>query len=89
MKVGDRARIKLTTIGLVTNCSTGPGLIDRIRIRSPFIFLRSFLFLKIVLIFANSEDPDGMLHFAAFHQGHHCLPQYPFMVSSIHRVNII
>ena len=23
--------------------------------------------------FANSEDPDEMPHFAAFHQGQHCL----------------
>ena len=103
MKESDWAEIKLTTpgstIGLVTNCSTGPGVIDTKRIGSPFISLRSFrleyskydvfLFLKIVPIFANSEDPDEMLHFAAFHLGLHCLPQYPFMVSSIHRVNII
>ena len=25
--------------------------------------------------FANSEDPDEMLHNAAFHQGLHCLPK--------------
>ena len=25
---------------------------------------------------ANSEDPDEMQHFAAFHLGLHCLPKY-------------
>ena len=25
---------------------------------------------------ANSEDPDEMLHYAAFHQGLHCLLKY-------------
>ena len=24
---------------------------------------------------ANSDDPDEMLHIAAFHQGLHCLPR--------------
>ena len=27
---------------------------------------------------ANSEDPDEMQHYAAFQQGLHCLPKYPF-----------
>ena len=26
----------------------------------------------------NSADPDEMLPYAAFHQGLHCFPQYPF-----------
>ena len=34
--------------------------------------------LKIVFILANSEDPDEMLHFAAFHLGLHCLQKYTF-----------
>ena len=29
---------------------------------------------------ANSADPDEMQHNAAFHQGLHCLPKYPFKV---------
>ena len=37
-----------------------------------------FLSLKVVLIIANSVDPDEMQHYAAFHQGLHCLPKYSF-----------
>ena len=37
-----------------------------------------FLYLKIVLMLANSVDPDEMQHYAAFHLGLHCLPTYPF-----------
>ena len=37
-----------------------------------------FLSLKVVLICANSADPDEMQHDAAFHLGIHCLPKYPF-----------
>ena len=33
--------------------------------------------LRIVIILANSVDPDEMPHFAAFHLGLHCLPKYP------------
>ena len=29
--------------------------------------------MKTCFIFANSEDPDEMPHYAAFHQGLHCL----------------
>ena len=36
------------------------------------------LSLEIVLILANSVDPDEMPHYAAFHLGLHCLPKYPF-----------
>ena len=32
-----------------------------------------FLSLKVVLILANSADPDEMQHYAAFHLGFHCL----------------
>ena len=28
--------------------------------------------------FTNSVDPDEMQHYAAFHLGLHCLPNYPF-----------
>ena len=33
---------------------------------------------RIVFALTNSVDPDEMLHNAAFHQGLHCLPEYPF-----------
>ena len=29
-------------------------------------------------ILGNSEDPDEMPHFVAFHLGLHCFPKYPF-----------
>ena len=38
-------------------------------------FFRS---LKIVFVIANSEDPDEMVHYAAFHLGLHCLPKNAF-----------
>ena len=40
-------------------------------------FLNSNIFqaLKIAFILANSVDPDEMPHYAAFHQGFHCLPE--------------
>ena len=37
-----------------------------------------FLSLKVVLILANSADPDEMQHIAAFHLGLHCFPKYLF-----------
>ena len=37
-----------------------------------------FLSLKIIFVLANSADPDKMPHYAAFHQGLHSLPKYPF-----------
>ena len=33
--------------------------------------------MNIIIVIANSEDPDEMLHDAAFHLGLHCLPKYP------------
>ena len=33
----------------------------------------------IVFILANSEDPDEMPHYAAFHLALHCLQKYQFM----------
>ena len=36
-----------------------------------------FLSLKFTFILANSEDPDEMPHYAAFHLGLHCFPKYP------------
>ena len=37
-----------------------------------------FLSLNVVLILANSADPDEMQHYAAFHLGLHGLPNYLF-----------
>ena len=34
--------------------------------------------LKVVLVIANSRDPDEMQHNAAFHLGLYCLLNYPF-----------
>ena len=36
-----------------------------------FLSYDVFLSLEVVLILANSEDPDEMQHFAAFHLGLH------------------
>ena len=33
--------------------------------------------MKIILVLSNSEDPDEMLHYAAFHLGLHGLPKNP------------
>ena len=33
--------------------------------------------MKIVLMLANSEDPDEMQQYAAFHLDLHCLPKVP------------
>ena len=51
-----------------------------------FSELWSFLSLKIVLILANSADPNEMQHYAAFHLGLHCLPKYKFRGSRKQRV---
>ena len=45
---------------------------------SKFLNFNIFLSLKIVLILANSADPDEMQHDAAFHLGLYCLQKYPF-----------
>ena len=37
-----------------------------------------FLFLRVVLIYANSAEPDEMQLYAAFHLGLQCLPKFPF-----------
>ena len=37
-----------------------------------------FISLNIVLILANSEDPNEMQHYAAFHWSLHCLQKYMF-----------
>ena len=57
-----------------------------------------FLSLNFFLVLANSADPDEMQHYAAFHLGQHCLPNYPFsglggssrpLVNSVYQKNII
>ena len=37
-----------------------------------------FRSMKVVLITANSADPDEMQHYAAFHLGLHCLLKNQF-----------
>ena len=37
-----------------------------------------FFCVKIYFTFRNSVDPDEMQHYAAFHQGLHCLLMYLF-----------
>ena len=44
-----------------------------------------FLFLKTVLILANSADPDEMPPDTAFHLGLHCLLKYLFTVIQIEK----
>ena len=66
-----------------------PIHIDTISMGQPIVFFKGsqveyFLYydvyrsLKIVLILANSAEPDEMQHDAAFHLGLHYLPNYPF-----------
>ena len=47
-----------------------------------------FLSLKIVLVSANSVDPDEMPQYAAFLLGLHCLPKYPFRVHTNSNIQI-
>ena len=46
-----------------------------------------FLSLTVVLILANSAEPDEMQHDAAFHLGLHCLQKYLFRGFQYERVN--
>ena len=45
--------------------------------------------MKVVLILANSVDPDEMQDVAAVHLALHCLPKYRLGVSSIQRVIVL
>ena len=47
---------------------------------SKFRCIRS---LDVVLIFANSADPDEMQQYAAFPLGLHCLPMFPVALERI------
>ena len=47
-----------------------------------------FLSMKIVIVLANSRDPDGMLHHVVFHLGLHCLSKYRPPDKSVYRKNI-
>ena len=59
-----------------------PIFIHTISMGLPILYLRGhrynflnydvFRSLKVVLILANSADPDEMQHYAAFHLGLHC-----------------
>ena len=65
-----------------------PIHIDKINMGLPIVFFKGsqvkfskcdvFLSVRVVLILANSADPDQMQHYAAFHLGLHCLPKYLF-----------
>ena len=44
---------------------------------------------EIVLILANSAEPDEMQHYAAFHLGLHCLPKYLFWGFPVYKGLII
>ena len=46
--------------------------------RLKFLNFNMFLSMKTVFILANSADHDEMPHYAAFHQGLHCLSTYRF-----------
>ena len=52
-----------------------------VNMSEPVLFLSPddvYLTSKLVLILLNSADPGEMQHYAAFHQGLHCLPKYLF-----------
>ena len=55
-----------------------------------YIYKKNIVFhsLKIDFVLANSEDPDEMLHNAAFHLDLHYLPKYPFWGSGQQRVDM-
>ena len=59
-----------------------PIHIDAISIELPIVYFKGsqvvFLCLKVILILANSADPDEMQHYAAIHLGLQCLLNYPF-----------
>ena len=55
--------------------------IDTISMGLPIAYLNGFsklyiLSLRDVLILASNSDPDEMQHYAAFHLGLSCLPNY-------------
>ena len=47
---------------------------------SGYHFKKYCIFLSEDLFDLNSEDPDEMQHYAAFHLGLHCLQKYLFRV---------
>ena len=66
-----------------------PKHIDTVSMGLPILYFKGsqvevftnndvFLSLKVVLIWANSADPDEMQLFAAFYLDLHCLPKYRF-----------
>ena len=42
----------------------------------------------MVFVIANGANPDGMLPYAAFHLGLHCLPNYLFTIYRMKMVKI-
>ena len=56
-----------------------PIHIDTLSMGLPIVHFNDvFLSLIVVLILANSADPDEMQHYAAFHLGLYCLQKYSF-----------
>ena len=43
----------------------------------------------VVLILANSADPDEMQHHAAFHLCLYCFPKYPFRGFQYTKVKVV
>ena len=46
-----------------------------------------FLSMRVVLILANSADPDEMQHYAAFHLGLHCLSKFQYKANKKNHMN--
>ena len=59
------------TLYLLMNCSVW---FHRLNFSNKIIFIS----LRILIVLANSVDPDEMPHHAEFHLGLHCLPKYAF-----------
>ena len=62
-----------------------PININTISMGPPIVYFNGVIYvefskmtLKVVLILANSADPDEMQHYAAFHLGLHCFQKYSF-----------
>ena len=80
------ACIKVLTLCILMDF---PKYIDAISIGLPILYFNKgsqvdfskLIYIsvsEIVLILANSVDPDEMQHYAAFHLGLHCLQKHPF-----------
>ena len=70
----------------IDTISMGLSILHLKRLQVNFLNYDVFLSLKVVLILANSADPDEMQHYTAFHLGLRCLQSTHLGVSSIHMV---